>query len=213
MDKVSCEIVQDLLPLYYDDVCSAESRQMIDAHVQECDRCANMLRQLESEYTVSEKEREENKEDGAVLGKIAHSWKNSLWKSFFIGVAIAVVVLPLVIFGIYKGQNSGYDAFMALGCDAEEYTEEAEEGYLSLKIDTPSGTVIRRIQVENADARALLSTVDPKAVIGVNMLLHLPKQRISENHMNVDTIDPFDLLLFSDAYNDCFSIIEVFVEG
>lgn len=212
MDRVSCEIVQDLLPLYYDDVCSAESREMIDAHIRECETCSDMLRQLKSEYTVSDKEREENREGGAVLGKLAHSWKHSLWKSFFIGIAITVVVLPLVIFGIYKGQNSGYDAFMALGCDAEEYTEEAGEGYLSLKIDTPSGTVIRRIKVENADARALLSTADLETVIGVNMLLHLPKQRIAENHMNMDTIDPFDLLLFSDAYNDCFSIIEVFVE-
>lgn len=100
MAKVSCDIIQDMLPLYYDDVCSADSRKMIEEHIRECEVCSNMLHQLKSEYTISVKEREENKESGAALGKIAHSWKHSLLRSFLIGISITAFVLSIA-FGIY----------------------------------------------------------------------------------------------------------------
>ena len=32
MSKISCDIIQDMLPLYYDEVCSADSRKMIEEH-------------------------------------------------------------------------------------------------------------------------------------------------------------------------------------
>lgn len=47
------------MPLYCDDVCSADSRKMIEEHLPECEVYSNMLHQLKSEYTVSVKEREE----------------------------------------------------------------------------------------------------------------------------------------------------------
>lgn len=213
MAEVSCDIVQDILPLYYDDVCSAESRKMIEEHIQGCEACSNMLRQLKSECTVSIKEREENKGGGAVLGKIAHSWKHSLLKSFLIGILITAIVLSIVIFGVYRRSDDGYSAFMALACAAEEYHEEADVGYLSLVPDTRYGPVIKRIKVEDADTKTFLSAIDPKEVIGVSMSLYLPKQLISKNHLNVNAVDPFDLLMFSDAYDDCFSIIDVSVQS
>ncbi|MCM1044332.1 MAG: zf-HC2 domain-containing protein [Candidatus Gastranaerophilales bacterium] len=212
MAKVSCNIVQDILPLYYDAVCSAESRKMVEEHIQECKVCSNMLRQLKNEYTVSVKEKEENKESSAVLEKIAHSWKHALLKSFLIGISITAIALSIVIWGVYKKSNDGYSAFVALACAAKEYNEEADIGYLSLVIDTPYGSVIKRIKVEDTDTKAFLSASDPKEVIGVNMNLYLPKQFISENHLDVNAIDPFDLLMFSNIYDDCFSIIDVSVK-
>lgn len=43
MTKVSCDIFQDMLPLYCDDVCSADSRKMIEEHLPEYEVCSNML--------------------------------------------------------------------------------------------------------------------------------------------------------------------------
>ena len=43
MSKISCDIIQDMLPLYYDEVCSADSRKMIEEHLQECERSLNQL--------------------------------------------------------------------------------------------------------------------------------------------------------------------------
>ena len=126
--------------------------------------------------------------------------------------ATLLILLGIVILGVYKRTNDGYSAFVALGCVAEEYNEEADVGYLSLIVDTPYGSVIKRIKVEDADTKAFLSVIDPKEVIGVNMSLYLPKRLISENHLNANEIDPFDLLMFSNTYDDCFSIIDVSVK-
>ena len=37
--KLSCAVVQDLLPLYVDGVCSDESKRLVEAHLAECADC------------------------------------------------------------------------------------------------------------------------------------------------------------------------------
>ena len=44
MDNVTCRIIQDLLPLYCDGVCSEESRKLVEAHVRTCEKCREELR-------------------------------------------------------------------------------------------------------------------------------------------------------------------------
>ena len=34
-----CEVIKDLLPLYIDDVCSKESKKIIEEHLEICDSC------------------------------------------------------------------------------------------------------------------------------------------------------------------------------
>ena len=43
---MSCEVVRDLLPLYTDDVCSKESRELVDEHLRECPACTGYLQKL-----------------------------------------------------------------------------------------------------------------------------------------------------------------------
>jgi len=45
--KISCDIISDLLPLYYDDVCSRSSRELIEEHLETCESCTQMLSQFE----------------------------------------------------------------------------------------------------------------------------------------------------------------------
>ena len=42
--RLSCEVIRDLLPLYYDEVCSKESSSLIEKHLAECPQCADELR-------------------------------------------------------------------------------------------------------------------------------------------------------------------------
>ena len=76
MSKISCDIIQDMLPLYYDEVCSADSRKMIEEHLQECEKCSNIFQKLKTECVVDTKENAESIQS-SVMGKMAHSWK--LW--------------------------------------------------------------------------------------------------------------------------------------
>ena len=37
--KYQCEVIKDLMPLYVDDVCSKESKKIIEEHLEICDSC------------------------------------------------------------------------------------------------------------------------------------------------------------------------------
>ena len=43
MNKISCEIIKDLLPLYYDNVCSNDSKLLVEKHNNECTSCRKYL--------------------------------------------------------------------------------------------------------------------------------------------------------------------------
>ena len=46
--KTNCALIRDLLPLYADEVCSAESRGLVEEHLQECPDCRDYLGKLKN---------------------------------------------------------------------------------------------------------------------------------------------------------------------
>ena len=46
--RYECEMIQDLLPLYQDNVCSTSSKKIVEEHVTNCENCRNMLQLLKS---------------------------------------------------------------------------------------------------------------------------------------------------------------------
>ena len=53
-----CEIVQDLFPLYYDDVCSPSSKKFVHQHLENCEICKNFYEELKNDSVgrIMEKE-------------------------------------------------------------------------------------------------------------------------------------------------------------
>lgn len=45
--KYSCDMIEDLLPLYYDGVCSNQSKKTVEEHLEECDNCKKTLDRME----------------------------------------------------------------------------------------------------------------------------------------------------------------------
>ena len=86
-----CEIVQDLLPLYYDDACSTVSRQLVEDHLKTCQKCQRTYEELQDTTidTMIQKESE------GVLERHAKKEKNTAYKA---GVVIALLlIIPVVI--------------------------------------------------------------------------------------------------------------------
>lgn len=53
--NTSCEIILDLIPLYLDDVCSEDSRRMVEKHISECENCRHEFSRMKHEIkTVSQ---------------------------------------------------------------------------------------------------------------------------------------------------------------
>ena len=48
----NCHIIQDLLPLYVDDVLSEESKKFVEEHLKECEYCREMFNQMNHEFEV-----------------------------------------------------------------------------------------------------------------------------------------------------------------
>ncbi len=55
--KISCKIIEDLLPLYHDDVCSNESRTVVEEHLLECDDCKKNLESMNSDFILNDTEK------------------------------------------------------------------------------------------------------------------------------------------------------------
>ena len=46
--KYQCEVIKDLLPLYVDDVCSKESKKIVEEHLEICDSCKQYYNAMKS---------------------------------------------------------------------------------------------------------------------------------------------------------------------
>ena len=93
--KISCEVIKDLLPLYYDSVCSKKSKEAVEAHLTECEVCkAELLEMRESmQFNVIGRNLSEAEE----LQKLSKKWRKGRMRSFLKGAVIAAIVIVLAI--------------------------------------------------------------------------------------------------------------------
>lgn len=52
MNKLPCEVIQDLIPLYVDGVCSAKSKLYIEEHLKSCETCHKYLAEMKGEIPM-----------------------------------------------------------------------------------------------------------------------------------------------------------------
>jgi hypothetical protein len=95
-------MVKDLLPLYYDDVCSDSSKKIVEEHLLECDSCRNDMKKFKNNaYETSLKTERDN-----VVGHFAKKIKG---KSFLVGLwfslALCVPILVCLIINLAVGRS------------------------------------------------------------------------------------------------------------
>lgn len=96
-----CEIIQDLLPLYYDDACSKVSRKLVEEHLKTCQTCQRTYEELQDTMidNIMQKESE------SVLERHAKKERNAAYKA---GVVIALLlVIPIVITFLVSVSSGG----------------------------------------------------------------------------------------------------------
>jgi hypothetical protein len=98
-NKVSCEIIKDMLPLYYDEVCSGDSKKMVEEHLSKCNNCKMELENIEDEIHIPKNNMIENRTDSNVIKNISTSWKRLRLKSFIKGGIISALLLTVIILG------------------------------------------------------------------------------------------------------------------
>lgn len=93
--KWNCELIQDLLPLYEEDLCSPASRQAVQEHLEECEYCRRLTAPLpiEMPHEIPEADHAVKKS----IKKVKRRWLASL--------LAAVLAVPLLLLSLnqYRG--------------------------------------------------------------------------------------------------------------
>lgn len=92
--RIKCDVINDLLPLYVDDVLSDASRELVDEHIKECESCRKTLENMTARVSipVSPELRKEDTKPIKGLKKIVTKWK---WLTVLIAVLAVLAVLFL----------------------------------------------------------------------------------------------------------------------
>ena len=83
MKEMNCNVANDLIPLYMDDVLSEDGKKLLEEHMEQCSECQNMVEKLKENLTVVE-------------DKDINPFKK-LQKKIFLRILLVV----LVMFGLY----------------------------------------------------------------------------------------------------------------
>lgn len=104
--KVKCQVIEDLLPLYIDGVCSEESRMLVEEHLKECSLCNDRLKVQKSELIVDDNIIKENLKSKEPFKRIK--------KSLMIRLIAALVAIPLLFLTIIEigGDGVGFSALV-----------------------------------------------------------------------------------------------------
>lgn len=86
MNKTSCELIGDLLPLYADKVCSEESRELVAKHISDCEKCRKELEIMEKPVNA------DFKDDIAVIKRIK--------RRMFIENVVTIIMISVFLLSV-----------------------------------------------------------------------------------------------------------------
>ena len=93
--KLSCEVIRDLLPLYHDGVCSEESREIVEEHVETCADCKAVLHGLREETAT------DTVETAQPLVSIQMKWNAQKRRALLKGAGIVTLIFAVLIGSIW----------------------------------------------------------------------------------------------------------------
>jgi|GEM_PF-1855123 Predicted integral membrane protein len=157
--KIRCDVIQDLLPLYVEDMASEGSRELVEEHIKDCDDCShilNKIKQPDIEVTTSDLDQ---------VKLFAHKFKKHTFNIAVLSAFITVAVISLVsgLFFLKPGEEMGYVVFYfylvmpvtAFICSLILGLRATKLKYLSPLIFGAFGLIIPAIVFRNFDLFAL----------------------------------------------------------
>lgn len=99
MNKITCEIIKDLLPLYIDDVCSDDSKYILEEHISHCESCKKELENIKSELSLIDNRIYKDCNEIKDLESISKKIKKSKIKSAFVGIGVAICFCAIIFIG------------------------------------------------------------------------------------------------------------------
>ena len=121
--KIPCEIIQDLIPLLEDDVCSVQTREAVLEHIKNCETCRRLYEQakvpLNCQLPIDDVKATNSMKKG--FRKIKKIWVISI-----LSILLAIPFLYL-FWGELKGQGYSFTNLHEIAI-AHRFMEELKEG-------------------------------------------------------------------------------------
>tara|TARA_Y100000588_G_C13856866_1_gene754460 strand:- start:313 stop:756 length:444 start_codon:yes stop_codon:yes gene_type:complete len=103
--KISCDVVKDLLPLYHDEVCSLESKKLVEAHLETCESCKEELEKYNIDLKIGNQNSDSGLDGAKAISKLSNKWKQDKRRSFLLGTMLVSILG--CIFSIYSYNAAG----------------------------------------------------------------------------------------------------------
>ena len=145
--KLSCDVIQDLLPLYHDGVCSQESKRIVEEHIATCAACKDVLHGLKEELAPDSVDAAEP------LMSIQMKWNAQKRNALIKGLVIALLICATLFTGFVLA-TQWY--FIEISTHEMEVMEiyQLKDGRIIYKMDVPEGVYCTRwkfIHQENGE--------------------------------------------------------------
>ncbi len=142
--KLPCELVQDLLPLYHDGVCSEVSQTLVTEHLKNCPDCHKILQAIEKEIEVPEAEQTDSNE----LRSIQKKWQASLAHACMRGLSIGAVLVILLVAIYLAVFEWNWLPISTYDCQIAEIYQLAD-GRILYRMDLPENAWSRSFRFEH----------------------------------------------------------------
>ena len=146
--NVPCSVIQDLLPLYHDGICSEESRQLVDAHLGECAECKDVLHTMNEKLILGD-----DVEKAAPLLSVRMTWNKEKRRVFVKALSIALAVCLLLLTAWW-----GLTCWDCVPLTGEDFTllrlSRLEDGHIHVRTTCAYGGVTCSIRYD-AEKNAL----------------------------------------------------------
>jgi hypothetical protein len=87
MKETKCTIIQDILPLYIDEVVSQDTKEMVDEHLQHCARCKKEYESMKRDLYIPV----ENKE--SLFNNISKRWRKKKVMISIVSILVTAIIL------------------------------------------------------------------------------------------------------------------------
>lgn len=98
--KITCDIVRDLLPLYFDDVCSEDSKKLVEDHLLICAECRRELDYMSGDLTHSV-----TVESETIVRSSSKAINRIKIEHLIIGILFAVIIIGTGMFVKYQKES------------------------------------------------------------------------------------------------------------
>ena len=135
--ELSCDIVEDLLPVYCDKQATDGSVRAVEEHLKKCEHCQRIYKEMsESVELGSEQENQEREIDP--LKKVKRRQRLMVILFFLLGAGVCIGIFYALFLGVVPVKSE--DLEIALGA------ENIEDGYAIFEEEKPEETIAKTVK-------------------------------------------------------------------